>query len=165
MSEPRTYPQNFQMAQRPKRKQSLLAVPSEASTSFLSPNQFAILSDSDSNNEENGAPPQSNTRPARIPPIVIYSFLNNHSSTLKEVNEKLTTPVDVKSKANRLLLYSKSSQDYNILLTEIQTAKLAYHTYPLSEATLASTEGYSPKTSLKKTSENSWQHTTYKQCE
>jgi hypothetical protein len=54
---------------------------------------------------------------------------------MKHVNQKLTTPVDVKSKANRLLLYTKSSHDYNILLTEIRAAKLAYHTYPLPEAT------------------------------
>jgi hypothetical protein len=65
---------------------------------------------------------------------VIYSYLTNHSETLKQVNEKLTTPVDMKSKANRLLLYTKSTQDYNILLSEIQSAKLAYHTYPLPEA-------------------------------
>jgi len=93
-------------------------VPSEATTSFLSPNQFAILSDIESDIEENGAPSQSNTHQVRIPPIVIYSYLNNHSATLKQVNEKLTTPVVVKSKANRLLLYTKSSHDY-ILLTEI----------------------------------------------
>jgi hypothetical protein len=36
--------------------------------------------------------------------------------------------------ANRLLLCTKSTQDYNILLSEIQNAKLAYHTYQLPEA-------------------------------
>ena len=118
MSEPRTNLQEFQTAQRPKRKRSFPTVPSEATTSFLSPNQFAILSDIESDIEENGAPSQSNTHQVRIPPIVIYSYLNNHSATLKQVNEKLTTPVVVKSKANRLLLYTKSSHDY-ILLTEI----------------------------------------------
>jgi len=40
----------------------------------------------------------------------------------------------VKSKPERLLLYTKSSSDYNILLSEIKSAKLAYHTYPLPEA-------------------------------
>jgi len=134
MSDPRINPQDFQPAQRPKRKRGLLPAPSGASTSFLSPNQFAVLSDSESEIEENGTPSPSNNRTIRIPPIVIYSYLNNHSATLKQVNEKLTTPVDVKSKANRLLLYTKSTQDYNILLSEIQSAKLAYHTYPLLEA-------------------------------
>jgi hypothetical protein len=107
---------------------------SEATTSFLSPNQFAVLSESKSDTEENRAQLPNTTRPTRIPPIVIYSYLNNHSSTLKQVNDKLSTPVEVKYKTNRLLLYTKSSHDYNILLTEIQTAKLAYHTYPLPEA-------------------------------
>jgi hypothetical protein len=54
--------------------------------------------------EENGAPLPNNSRPTRIPPIVIYSYLINHSSTLKQVNEKLTAPVEVKSKTVRLLL-------------------------------------------------------------
>ena len=35
---------------------------------------------------------------------------------------------------NRLLLYTKSSHDYNILLTEIRAANIAYHTYPLPGA-------------------------------
>jgi len=134
MSEPRTNLQKFQTAQRPKRKRSFPTASSEATTSFLSPNQFAVLSDSESDIEENGAPSQSNIHQTRIPPIVIYSYLNNHSATVKPVNEKLTTPVDVKSKANRLLLYTKFSHVY-ILLTEIRAAKLAYHTYPLLEAT------------------------------
>jgi len=38
-------------------------------------------------------------------------------------------------KSNRMLLYTKSTQDYNILLSEIRIAKLAYHTYPLPENT------------------------------
>ena len=59
--------------------------------------------------------------------------LNNHSTTLKQVNEKLTTPVDVKSKSHRLLLQSKSVTDYNMLLAAIQTTKLACHTYPLTD--------------------------------
>jgi hypothetical protein len=134
MSKPRTNPQDFQTAQWPKRKWSLIAAPNKSSTSFLSPNQFSVLSDSKSDNEENGAQPQTITHLTRIPPIVIYSSLNNHSATLKQVNEKLTTLDDVKSKANRLLLHTKSSHNYNIVLTEIQAAKLAYHMYPLPEA-------------------------------
>ena len=40
----------------------------------------------------------------------------------------------VKTKTDRLLLYTKTSSDYSILLTEIKSAKLAYHTYPLPDA-------------------------------
>jgi hypothetical protein len=127
--------QAFQSTQRTKRKRSVQPSPGEASTSFLSPNQFAVFSESESDIQEDGAQPQPPAHQARIPPIVIYSYLNNHSATLKQVNDKLSTPVDVKSKTERLLLYTKSSQDYNILLTEIRTANLAYHTYPLPENT------------------------------
>jgi hypothetical protein len=135
MTETRITSQDFQPVQRPKRKRGQLATSSGISTSFLSPNQFAVLSDSEpEEEEENKFPPKSPDNNTRIPPIVIYSLLNNHSATLKRFNEKLTTPVDVKSKADRLLLYTKSSTDFNFLLSEIQSAKLAYHTYPLPEA-------------------------------
>jgi len=39
----------------------------------------------------------------------------------------------VKSISHILLLYTKSVTDYNVLLAEIQTTKLAYHTYPLPD--------------------------------
>jgi hypothetical protein len=102
---------------------------------LLSPNQFALLSDSETDIEDYGSQHQPNKHQARIPLIVIYSYLNNHSTTLKQMNDKLSKPVDVKSKSNRLLLYTKSSQDYNLLVTEIRTPKLAYHTYSLPENT------------------------------
>jgi hypothetical protein len=50
--------------------------PSVASTSFLSPNQLAVLSESESDIEEEGSQLQPNEQQARIPPIVIYSYLN-----------------------------------------------------------------------------------------
>jgi hypothetical protein len=59
-------------------------------------NQFAVFSESESDIEEDGVQPQTLVHRARIPPIVIYSYLNNHSATLKQVNDKLSTPVDVK---------------------------------------------------------------------
>ena len=41
--------------------------------------------------------------------------------------------MEVKTKSNRLLLYTKSTQDYKTVLSEIQTANLEYHTYPLPD--------------------------------
>ena len=137
MADPWVTPQDFQQAQRPKQKRGQVPTTNGASTSFFSPNQFAVLLDSESDAEENRALPQPQQPPdwtPIIPPIVIYSLLNNHSSTLKEVNDKLTTPVHVKSTMDRLLPYTKSSADYNILLSEIKSAKLAYRTYPIPEA-------------------------------
>jgi hypothetical protein len=120
MTETRITPQDFQPAQRPKRKRGQIARYRGTSTSFLLPNQFAVLSDNEPEEQENKIPPKSPDKKNRIPPIVIYSLLDSHSATLKRVNEKVTTPVDVKFKADRLLLYTKSSTDYNVLLSEIQ---------------------------------------------
>jgi len=165
MCDTRTNLQAFQSTQRTKRKRSVQPSPSEATTSFLSPNQFAVLSESESDIEEDGTQLQPKEHQARIPPIVIYSYLNNHSATLKQVDDKLSTPVDVKSKTNRLLLYTKSSQDYNILLTEIRTAKLAYHTYPLPKTMQPRMvlKGI-PQTSQKRTSAKNWQPITFRRC-
>jgi hypothetical protein len=133
--------QDFRQAQSTKRKQDPQSTtdrtPASSSSSssslFLSPNQFAVLSDSKTETEEFNCHPQPSDRQPRIPPIVIYSFLTNHSSTLQKVNNKLSAPVEVKTKSNRLLLYTKSTQDYNTALSEIQAAKLEYHTYPLPD--------------------------------
>jgi PAX-interacting protein 1 len=133
MAETRITPQDFQTVQRPKRKRSAQPSTSQASPTFVSHNQFSVLSDSESDFEEKSTPLQSTVHSTRIPPIVVYSLLTNHSSTLSQVNQKLTSPVEVKSKTNRLLLYTKSSSDYKILLSEIQAASLAYHTYPLPD--------------------------------
>jgi uncharacterized phage infection (PIP) family protein YhgE len=62
MTEPRSTSQDFQTAQRLKMKRNLTATPSEATTAFLSPNYFAVLSESESDLEENGAPLPNNTR-------------------------------------------------------------------------------------------------------
>jgi hypothetical protein len=105
-----------------------------SSSSFFSPNQSAVLSDSEPETEELINHLQSNDCQPRIPPIVIYSFLTNHSSTLQQVNNKLSAPVEVKTKPNMLLLFTKTTQDYKTVLSEIQSAKLEYHTYPLPDA-------------------------------
>ena len=135
MSKPRITPQDFQPTQRPKRKRSYLQPPNGATTSFYSPNKFAVLSDSEQEEDEGTAPPTPQEKKPRIPPIVVYSLFNNHTTTLQQVNEKLTTPVEVKTKADRLLLYTKSTTDYSTLLSEIKSANVAYHTYPLPETT------------------------------
>jgi hypothetical protein len=81
MTETRITPQDFQPAQQPKRKWGQLATYSGTSTSFLSPNQFAVLSDSEpeeeeeEEEEENKIPSKSRDNKTRIPPIVIYSLL------------------------------------------------------------------------------------------
>jgi hypothetical protein len=55
MSDPKAILQAFQPIQPTKRKRSVQPSPSEPSTSFLSPNKFAVLSESESDIEEDGA--------------------------------------------------------------------------------------------------------------
>jgi catalase len=93
MCDPRTNLQAFQPTQRSKRKRNAQTPSSEASTSFLSPNQSAVLSDSESDIEDDGKPTPTKRASGKDTPIVIYSYLNNHSTTLKQVNEKLSKPV------------------------------------------------------------------------
>jgi hypothetical protein len=133
MAETRITPQDFQQVQPPKRKRGPQPSMSKAPPTFFSHNKFSLLSDSESDVEENNPSSQPILHTTRIPPIVIYSLLTNHSTTLNQVNDKLTSPVEVKSKTDRLLLYTKSSLDYKILLSEIQKSNLAYHTYLLPE--------------------------------
>ena len=105
--------QETRQTQGPKRKRGPLLVPDTSSPStsstFCSPNRFAVLSDSESEQDEPVFNQQTTDKPPRIPPIVLYSFLTNHSDTLRKVNSKLSSPVEVKTKNNRLLLFTKSA--------------------------------------------------------
>ena len=49
-------------APRPKRKRSSLQTPDGTSLSFASPNHFAVVSDSESDTQDIGVPPQQNSR-------------------------------------------------------------------------------------------------------
>jgi hypothetical protein len=124
-------PPEYRSDQGSKRKRGRRQHEGETGTSFESPNYFAVLSDSASETENTESVTSFPKRKTRIPPIVLYSYLTHHSTTLKALNEKLTSPVEVKTKINRLLLYTKTEGDYDILLQEIKKANLAYHTYPL----------------------------------
>jgi hypothetical protein len=104
---------------------------STASTSFETQNYFSLLADSNSDTESAVSTPPSPSRKERIPPIVLYSYLNNYSQSQETLNDKYSSPVDVKTKTNWLLLYTKTLVDYEILLREIKQAQLAYSTYPL----------------------------------
>jgi hypothetical protein len=94
--------QDYRPTPRSKSKCGQIKQPGGASTSFDSPNHFAVLSESNSEKEDTTLPSQANKRKPRIPPTVIYRYRNNHSATLKKVREKLSAPVDVQSKSHLL---------------------------------------------------------------
>ena len=134
MEEVRITPQDFKKTQSAKRKRGIPTTSDSGPSSFTTPNRFSVLSDSDSEEDVPATPTQKDVHKQHIPPVVIYSQLTNHTATLNKWIKKLTAPITVKSKQDRLLLYTKSSADYTILLHEIKTANIAYHTYPLPEA-------------------------------
>jgi hypothetical protein len=120
---------DYRPTQRSKLKRGLIQQPDGARTSYESPNKFAVVPERYSDIEDYAVPSQPSNRKSSIPPIAIYLYLNNHSATLKKVNEKVSIPVDVKSKSQYLLLCTKSLRDYKVLSTEVQLAKLVYHTH------------------------------------
>lgn len=61
--------QDFRPAPRPKLKRGPLQTSDGTSSSITSPNQFAVLSDSESDKEDIGVPQQPNSRKSRILPI------------------------------------------------------------------------------------------------
>jgi hypothetical protein len=119
-------PQDFCLDHRSKRKRISHQLGITARTSFESPNYFSVLSDRDSDTESAVSTPPSPSRKEQIAPIVLYRYLNSHYQTLNALNDKLSSAVDVKSKTNRLLLYTKTEVYYEILLREIKQAQLAY---------------------------------------
>jgi hypothetical protein len=126
-------PQEFQPAPRPKRKRISQPTILMANTSIETTNYFSVLSDSDTDTDSAECPPPTTNKHKKMPPIVLYSFLSNHSQTIKSLNEKLSSPVEIKTKDNIMLLYTRSETDYEILLRDIKQANLAYHTYPLPQ--------------------------------
>ena len=92
MSLSSTDTQDIRPVSRLKRIRDSLQILDGAGQSFASPNQFAVLADSESDAEDIGVSSQPSSRKSRIPFIVIYSYLNTHSAALKEVIETPSTP-------------------------------------------------------------------------
>lgn len=69
------------------------------------------------------------TKSVRIPPIVVYSYIKNHSETLKALRAKCKKDFSVKFRGNRLLFLPATKDDYNVILNEVRGAKLECHTY------------------------------------
>ena len=68
----------------------------------------------------------------RIPPIVVYSHVHDHMKTLNDIKES-----DVEIKANnRIIVYTKTEDDYQTFIEKIKAAKVKYHTYSFPNKTL-----------------------------
>lgn len=101
-------------------------------------NRFDILSESDSESEtENTNNPKFNKNIKennKIPPIVIYSYLENHTKTLDVLKKQLEENSDIKYLGNRLIAYTKSMKDFELLKGKLDESKLEYHTYSTKDS-------------------------------
>ena len=89
------------------------------------------LDDSDTESMNVDFDPVLSTANSKVPPIVIYSFLKEHRKTIIELQTKLKEQMELKVKRNRIVFYTKTIDDYNVLKAEITKSNLEYHTYTL----------------------------------
>lgn len=114
-------------------------------------NRFDVLSDhSDFEDEEDiirrhlqrsqnknteGGTSNSSQAPAntslKIPPIVVYSYFENHSETIKQIKSCLKNEIDIKFKGNRILIFPKSSEDHKIICELLKSNDIEFHSYTL----------------------------------
>lgn len=100
-------------------------------------NRFDLLSSSEDEDEEQilikqhrQARDQKQPKP---PPIVLYSYIENHTYTINNMKKDMTGDIQVKNKGNRLIVYTENRKDYDKLTAIIQQSKLEYHTYTPKE--------------------------------
>ena len=70
----------------------------------------------------------------KVPPVVIYSNLQNHNTAMKELRSELSEDISLNCKRNRTIIYTKNLADYKIVCEKMCVAEVPYHTYtPQSE--------------------------------
>lgn len=107
-------------------------------------NRFAALTDNDSDSENDNASENDNTSDTDIteettqhgktksqlpPPIVVYTYLQNHMESIKKIKEQLKDEISIKYRGNRIIMQTKIKEDYVTLKKIIQDAQFDFHTY------------------------------------
>lgn len=64
----------------------------------------------------------------KIPPIIVYSYFDNHVKTLKNLQRDLNEDIDLKFKGKRLIVLTKNVADYNAVRKELDERKIQYST-------------------------------------
>ena len=106
-------------------------------------NRFQVLSDEEESMSEDDIPVNSgiNSQTAskavkikklKIPPIVVYSHIKNHTETLKNIQGLIKNQLSVKCKNNRVIFFTQTVEDYEKIKSEIAKSETEYHTYSLS---------------------------------
>ena len=96
-------------------------------------NSFQVLQNCNEEDEEiddfSQTPTDTTKGKVKIPPIVVYSHVQEHMKTLNLIKENMKSDFDIKAKNNRIIVYTKNEEDYNTFLKETKVAKVDYHTY------------------------------------
>ena len=100
-------------------------------------NSFQVLQENDENQEEENdfsqSLPNATTGKVKIPPIVVYSHVQNHMKTLDLIKASMKADFDIKAKNNRIIVYTKNKEDYHTFIEKIKTSNVDYHTYTLPD--------------------------------
>lgn len=111
---------------------------SDDEITFESRNQFASLEssisdDDDKNSETCKKEDTGSDKKVRMPTIVVYTYIKDHLATLNELSKDLEKGISVSVKRNRIVMYTKTSNDYNTLLAKIKAAQIQFHTYTIQD--------------------------------
>lgn len=95
-------------------------------------NNYEILSDISEDEAMSTSEPAltaNSSKKKSPPPIVLYSFIKDHVSSLNDIKKQLSEDILVKYRGNRIILQTKNIDDYKKLKNIIEKAKLEFHTY------------------------------------
>lgn len=99
-------------------------------------NQYDSLSDTDTDTDTEQHE-DTNKKAPKIPPIIMYGLIENHTVGMASLQKKLKEEVDIKNRGNKIVFLPKNKEDFNTIKEEIQKVKLDFHTYtPSDERTI-----------------------------
>ena len=65
--------------------------------------------------------------------VVIYTYIQEHVETLKDMEKDLKEGLDLRCKNNRIILYTKNEEDYKTVFDKVKAAGVNFHTYTLEK--------------------------------
>lgn len=121
--------------EKPKRVSKRKKTEESPNTSYESGNIYDALDndmDIENDSEDQSEGHEKNaSRNAKIPPIVVHSFVNNHMETLNNIKKELKEDFDIVVRRNRIIIKTKNEDDYNSMIKKVSESKVEFHTYTL----------------------------------
>lgn len=91
-------------------------------------NQYDSLSEEEDNNSDIVRAETNNFKRVRIPPIIVYSYFDNHVSTITNLERNMNEELDLKFKGRRIIILTKNIMDYNYVKNQLDEAQIQYTT-------------------------------------